>query len=363
MKHRVLRIIFYVIAAIVVVVAGFDIAMSTYYRDSFPAFTWINDVYCTGKTVTEVNGELLQDVKAPVLTITDKDGNQAQIDLSEVGYTESYEAALTEYVVKISYLSLATKISKEHNIVLEPMRSWDEEALYERILQLPMIAEELDKPVDLYIELQDGEYVLQDDLKMRLADFLCLRYINECVKNKQYDINLVEGKCYIDYTPENVGATKTVELWEKLDAFLNCGIVFDMGAEQIPVDRKVVSEFVTLDESGNILLDESGEIVPDEEAMIAFIDGIVAEYNTVGTELAFEATRGETVMVPYKKYGTELDRDAEVEYFLEAFRNKMSEVHIPKYEQEGYVRGKNDIGETYIEIDMTNQKMYAYVDG
>ena len=37
--------------------------------------------------------------------------------------------------------------------------------------------------------------------------------------------------------------------------------------------------------------------------------------------------------------------------------------HVPAYIHEGYVRGLDDIGDTYIEIDMTDQRMYYYVEG
>ena len=39
------------------------------------------------------------------------------------------------------------------------------------------------------------------------------------------------------------------------------------------------------------------------------------------------------------------------------------EGHIPIYKREPYHRGLNDIGDTYIEIDMTDQKMYFYLEG
>lgn len=38
-------------------------------------------------------------------------------------------------------------------------------------------------------------------------------------------------------------------------------------------------------------------------------------------------------------------------------------MHVPAYIQKGYVRGLDDIGDTYIEIDMTEQKMYYYAAG
>ena len=37
--------------------------------------------------------------------------------------------------------------------------------------------------------------------------------------------------------------------------------------------------------------------------------------------------------------------------------------HIPAYKQEGFARGLDDIGKTYIEVDMTSQHMYYYEDG
>lgn len=363
MKHRLLRNTIVFISVVVLVATLFYLGMTDYYRECFPAYTWVNDVYCTGKTVTEVNEELLQDVKAPVITITDKDGNQAQIDLSQVDYKVSYEASLKEIMSESSDVSLFDKLTTKSRLSLVPERSWNEEALEKMVLELPMIASELEKPIDMYIDFRDGEYVIQDDLKMRLDEMLLLGYISECVKKEQYNINLLDEICYINYSIEGTGCLEVVELWAKLDDFMDCGIIYDMGAEQIAIDRKTAAGFISLSEDGEFLLDEKGELIPNEEAMIAFIDGIVEAYDTVGTELAYEATRGETVMVPYKKYGTKLDRDAEVAYFLEAFKNDVTEVHVPKYKQEGYVRGLDDIGTTFIEIDMTAQKMYAYVDG
>ena len=50
--------------------------------------------------------------------------------------------------------------------------------------------------------------------------------------------------------------------------------------------------------------------------------------------------------------------EAEKEYLKNAFAGGVKEVHVPTYRQEGYVRGKNDIGGIYIEVDMGNQKHY-----
>ena len=67
----------------------------------------------------------------------------------------------------------------------------------------------------------------------------------------------------------------------------------------------------------------------------------------------------------YSTYGTKLDTEAEKEYLVKALGEERTqeELHIPAYKQEGFVRGLDDIGDTYIEVDMTGQHMYYYVDG
>ena len=42
--------------------------------------------------------------------------------------------------------------------------------------------------------------------------------------------------------------------------------------------------------------------------------------------------------------------------------SKKSEVHIPQFKQSCGIYGADDIGKTYVEIDMTNQHLYYYED-
>ena len=97
------------------------------------------------------------------------------------------------------------------------------------------------------------------------------------------------------------------------------------------------------------------------------MENLAARYDTCGTEREFAATRGDIVTVKYVTYGTKLDVEAEQAYLLEVLQGEGDEagsmLHVPAYSQQGYVRGLDDIGDTYIEIDMTEQRMYYYADG
>ena len=71
-----------------------------FYRDVFQLNTWINGVYCTGKSVEEVNTELLFQTEAPFLTIIGMNGETVQINMAEASYRADYSTSLQNYIGK-----------------------------------------------------------------------------------------------------------------------------------------------------------------------------------------------------------------------------------------------------------------------
>ncbi|MDR2888507.1 MAG: L,D-transpeptidase family protein, partial [Lachnospiraceae bacterium] len=120
---------------------------------------------------------------------------------------------------------------------------------------------------------------------------------------------------------------------------------------------------ITLTDEGEFVLDEQGDLVLDEEAVTRFVDELADRYDTVGATRQFRATNGETIAVSGGTYGNKLDQKAEVAYLLKAFGERRSEIHTPEYTHMALLQGKDDIGDTYIEIDMTAQQMYYYSAG
>ena len=175
-------------------------------------------------------------------------------------------------------------------------------------------------------------------------------------------MSLMEEGCYHDLEL-TAQMRETLEIWEKLEDFQQCGIVYQMGEEEIPVDASVVCDWIALEDNGRFLLDGSGQLQLRENAIEEFVAALAAKYDTVGASRQFLSTRGDMVTVEGGLYGNKLDQEAETAYLKEAFETKKSEVHEPVYLQEAWEKGSEDIGSTYIEVDMTDQKMYYYVDG
>lgn len=350
-----------------VLAVGGALALSLYYRNSFPVSTWINGIYCTGKSVEQVNEELISHEEASVITVTGADGVSGTIHTSAAGIYPNYTDTLKKYLKQHATAFWMKGLQEPTSLELAAERfSWNEGKLEFVFETLPFVAQELEKQegVTVYYDEEKG-YCLKDGNLRRLNTDKAFEYLKECLENGETSVNFLTGGCY-ENVEDTIEDREKRELWQKLVAFTDCGIVYDMGTERLPLTPDITGSFLERDAlTGEPSLDEKGNPILSEAAVRSWVEKLAAAYDTCGTEREFQSTRGDCVTVKYGTYGTELDVEAEVAYLVKAMQISRSEaeVHIPVYKQQGYVRGLDDIGDTYIEVDMTEQHMYLYLDG
>ncbi len=363
MKKRTLKHLAVMFGMIMISLMGTYFGLAIYYHNAFAYGTWINGVYCTGKSIKEVNDELVQDFTYKGLTIYDSRGNAYTILADDISYQFDFGKALEIYQKQQNPWMWIDSMVHAHITELSPVVSYNPEKLDACFAALPFCREEIpetERRLEIVKTSQGYELINERTQVLNLEEAKAV--IVAAVEESKEKVSLVDEACYhdLDLTKQ---MQDTLALWEKLDAFQQCGIVYQMGEEQIPLDKAVISEWIALDESGGFLLDEDGQFQLKEGAIENFVKALAAEYDTVGVSRQFHATRGELVTVEGGLYGNRIDQEAEIAYLTEAFYTRRQEIHEPAYLQEAWVHGKEDIGSTYIEVDMGEQKMYYYVDG
>lgn len=353
------------LCGMLVLLSGF-LVLGMYYRNNFPVNTWINGVYCTGKTIEQVNSELVAQTKVTDVVITDAEGKEWHIASDILELHPDYTAALKAYMRKNATVLWMQNMQKPSSVSLEPTQyRWNAEKLEEQIKEFDFVRQESIREEGCVIRFdEEAGYYLYDGNKLRLNIAKTLECIKTCLYKGELSVNLVGGNCYEDREDDREDASQRA-LWGQLQDYFDCGITYDMGAEKIPLTPAILSSFLKADENRTLLLDKMGQIIIDKELVEQWVEELAARYNTCGTEREFRSTRGDVILVKYSTYGTKLDTKAEKKYLVTALTEKRTEQesHIPAYIQEGFVRGLDDIGDTYIEVDMTEQHMYYYVDG
>lgn len=364
MKRKIGIVLLIILLLVFFLLAGYFL-LAFYYRQGFTLNTWINGVYCTGKSVEEVNSELLSKVEAPIVIITDNEGTEYEINLEDVGYQVDYLTSLQQFREDQNPYLWIDNVTFHKNHDLAPQVSYDKDAFQDLFYELDFVQTE-DRLTDYMISYDEKNgYQLYDGLSGRLDVEKALQAVLAAIDAGEMYIDLQAEACYQDI-PLNQEQKEMTALWEKIAYFQNCDLVYDMGDTKIEFTPDVMATFL-LTENNLPILDEEGKLVLDEEAVENFVSELADDFDTYGKERKFMSTRGEEITLTKGTYGSTLDQKTEVEYlseilFSEEIRAGVAVEHIPEYRREAFVRGKDDIGGTYIEIDMTEQKLYCYVD-
>ncbi|MDE6406617.1 MAG: L,D-transpeptidase/peptidoglycan binding protein [Lachnospiraceae bacterium] len=360
---RLLKHLAIIIGLITVSLMVTYLGLAVYYRNAFTYGTWINGIYCTGRSIQEVNDELVKGFTYEGVTVKDKNGSSYVISAEEISYQFDFKKALEIYQKRQNPWMWIESLVGGRRVELAPVVSYDREAFENCFDALPFCQDKrADKDRRVTITLTPQGYALVNERTDVLFVEQARGAVLSAIEASEREVSLVDEGCYHDLEL-TAQMRETMEIWEKLERFQDCGIVYLMGEEEIPVDASVVCDWIALDDNGRFLFDESGGLQLKEHAIEEFVESLAKKYDTVGASRQFLATRGDMVTVEGGLYGNRIDQEAETAYLTEAFYGKKREVHEPAYTQEAWKKGSEDIGSTYIEVDMTEQKMYYYVDG
>ena len=120
------------------------------------------------------------------------------------------------------------------------------------------------------------------------------------------------------------------------------------------VDGKLISEWLVRD---------NGKVSLDEEKVADFVTKKSKEHDTYSKKRSFVTTDGREITLESGNYGWRTARAEETEALIDAIRQGEVTEKEPVYSQTALQKGQNDIGSSYVEIDLGSQKLYLYQEG
>ena len=214
MKNRI-KIVFVTILFLILLLLTGYLLFVIYYSKGFGVNTWINGVYCTGKSVEEVNSELLSQIEAPIVIIKD-DENEYAIDFATVGYEADFSLALHSYQRRQNAFCWLEDMSVYKAISLMPVTAYDEALLKEAFLTLPPIQAQIMRAQDFYLQYtEESGYRLYDGLSHRLDAEETFEQLTDLIATGQTVIAMEEIACFYD-KPLSAEQWKLQFLWEKV---------------------------------------------------------------------------------------------------------------------------------------------------
>ena len=349
------------------------LGLAVYYENGFSFMTYINGVYCTGKSVENVNAELNESFKYDGLTVNLMD-KSFTITTDEIMYAYDYTDPLNYYLSNQNpYLWIENLTEGKKEYTLQPAVTFNDEYLND-ILDFEFSNENPTDKLRVSLELgQNGFYIYNN--KRDLLDITKAKdVIRQALIHGDKSVDLKELGCYFD-EPYTEYEKAVFPFYELLDSYQNRKVtyVFDDGAERIsPLELVNTLVFYhayqnrTLRNNTDVFAEyvgEDGNLLVDEESVSALVDEKLKPYNTYQNH-EFTTHDGRELLIKGGTYGNKIAMKTEKEeLFSFLSSDKRIYTRNPKYIKEAPIKAKNDIGDTYIEVDIGQQKMFYYIDG
>ncbi|MGM9977784.1 MAG: peptidoglycan binding domain-containing protein [Clostridium sp.] len=211
------------------------------------------------------------------------------------------------------------------------------------------------EPKNPSIEYTDGSYVLVDGVIGNKVDSnLLYDSIVNAFTQGETKINLESLGCYIvpKYTSDS---QEVINALDELNKYSKQSVTYTIGNNQEYLDSATINSWLGVDEDFNVTF--------NYDNVYGFVNSLASKYNTVGKTRNFPSSSGGTVQVSGGVYGWKVDTSGEVESLISAIKNGTSSKELTFSQKGASFSGDNDIGNSYVEIDLGRQHLWLYIDG
>lgn len=337
-------------------VAAAYAGISVFFMSHFYYNTTINGVDFSMKSVTDVEDYMTQQVQGYSLTLEKSDGGTETIVGTDISISYEKSDELQKLLDEQNAFLWPKGLLEKQDINASIGVSYNQEQLDAVLAALPcMQAENQTPPVSSIPEFNGTEFAPKEEgVGSQIDPEVFSQKVNECISGFQGTLNMTEESCYVKpvYTKESpeVEAACT-----QMNQYLAASVTYTFGSAQEVVDRNVISQWVTTDENMAVTF--------HSDMVAQFVQGLADKYNTYKTQRTFTAGNGNTVNVEGGDYGWILDTETENEALLTSIQNGEVVTKEPAYKQRAASHDGADWGGTYVEVDLTNQNFYLFVDG
>ena len=349
-------------AAAAILVVGYA-AGALYYTNHLFAGSKINGMDCANMTEKKADAALKKQVESYEIELDFRNNESRTISGSDIGYQYTGSGDVKDVMKKQNPLLWVSGLFSKQNYNVEIDADFDRTALKSQLDGLDCLQEaNMEAPVDAQIAFVDNQFVIQDETQGTTIDEeTLLTALEEAVSTSQTKLSVENTGAYAkpSVTKDDETLIHQKDIW---NSCATATITYTFGDEQEVLDGMQIKDWLSYDEEGNY--------VENKEAVMAHIKEYVLDLatrrNTMGRDRTITRTMtGESVTVSGGSYGFRIDQSEEAEQIYENIVNHDVVTREPAYASRAaiYSMTGDDIGNTYVEVDLGNQHLWYYKEG
>lgn len=333
------------VCVFVCLLIAFFVSGKDYFNGNFTAHAIVSNTDVSALSVEEAL-EKMNAAEGFTVSLT-KDGTEYNIDISNAVSREFDIEQVQNSKEMISFADYL--LHRDVVLSLKPNSIQLDEEKLQKILQ-EQLPEATTYTADAYFDkkLNLIEEVQGDDVNMQ-----------KLLTQMELDIREGNEICYDlseFYNQPNVLASdKEIASQNKLiEAYRDMKITFTFGNDKEVIDGDMITKHLTY---------KNGKLKLGKKWVSTYVEGLAKKYNTYGKTRKFKTTKDGKIKIHGGIMGwwiNETDTVKKVKKLLDQQKSKTME---PVYYNVAAKHGKDDIGNTYVEVSLSRQHMWFYKNG
>lgn len=333
---------------------------SSKYKTCFLPGTIVDGMDVTGKTASEVEDAIMEQLKGYTLTINGREDLSESITGESVGLYAEFDDTLDKAIASQKPMDWGKyRFGKAVNEVnTDALLRYSDDMLNEAVEGLSCMDEEnMREPEDAKISDYDsvtGSYsIIKEDEGTELQEDKVKEAVATAIMSLAESVDLEEQGCYLapSVTSEDE-ALKTA--CETMNKYVGAKITYKFGDKAETLNGNEIHNWLTV----------NGTSVSVSESKAAeYVKNLASTCNTAYKPKTLKTSYGKTVTITTGNYGWKIDQAKETAALVSLIKNGEQTSREPEYSQKAASHSGNDYGNTYVEINLTAQHLYFYANG
>ena len=333
---------------------------SSKYKTCFLPGTIVDGMDVTGKTASEVEDAIMEQLKGYTLTINGREDLSESITGESVALYAEFDDTLDKAIASQKPMDWGKyRFGKAVNEVnTDALLRYSDDMLNEALEGLSCMDEEnMREPEDAKISDYDsatGSYsIIKEDEGTELQEDKVKEAVATAIMSLAESVDLEEQGCYLapSVTSEDE-ALKTA--CETMNKYVGAKITYKFGDKAETLNGNEIHNWLTV----------NGTSVSVSESKAAeYVKNLASTCNTAYKPKTLKTSYGKTVTITTGNYGWKIDQAKETAALVSLIKNGEQTSREPEYSQKAASHSGNDYGNTYVEINLTAQHLYFYANG
>lgn len=343
--------------AVIAGIGAFYFARANHFQKYYYSNTIINGIHCGEQDSSVIENQLLNTYQNYVLNVKDYAGNiVGSIPGDAIGVCTELSKSPKELLAEQDSNKWLLEEKNVHEYQIECNIAYQKDLLEAFLEDWELLDEsKMTSPQDAYIGAYDFEQkkyvIVPDEYGTKVDVDLVKSEILEALDKGDTEVSIADA--YISAAVREDNKNLTARL-DRLNQFIRAEITYDWNGNSLVVDSDLIHDW---------LIRGKGSITLDQDKVSEFIHECAEQYDTYGKDREFTTIDGEKLVLPGGAYGWQTDETAETEELCQLVLSGSKTEKEPIYSSEARAKGKNDIGDSYVEIDLTNQHLYVWIEG